>query len=73
MGCFCNAWQEISKSRYCYDFGDQLGAQKNDIVTKKCLKKIVFICLLPANTSHFLQPLDDVVFACFKQTLSQEV
>ena len=28
--------------------------------------------MLPPNTSHFLQPLDDTVFARFKQLLSSE-
>ncbi len=72
MECFCNEWLKISKSRYCYVFGDQLGAHKSETVTEKCLKSNVLTCLLPANTSHFLQPLDDVIFARFKQVINLE-
>ena len=53
-------------------FGDQLGAHKSATVTEACLKRNVLSCLLPANTSHFLQPLDDTVFAWFKQAVSNE-
>ena len=72
MGCFCNKWEKISKSCYCFVFGDQLGSHKSANVTESCLNRNILSCMLPANTSHFLQPLDNTVFARFKQVISNE-
>ena len=42
-------------------------------MVRESLKKGVHLWMLPLNTSHFLQPLDDVCFARFKQVFRTEL
>ena len=56
-------------SAWCYLFVDQLSAHKVPTTVKDALEMGVMCWLLPANTSHFLQPLDDTIFAWFKKIL----
>ena len=69
MEKFASIWAEQSESEFCWLFGDQLAAHKSPDTVEKALKNNVMCWLLPANTSHFLQPLDDTIFAWFKQEL----
>ena len=69
MERFGKTWSEQNKTDHCWLFGDQLAAHKSVDTVEKALESRVLCWILPANTSHFLQPLDDNVFACFKQIL----
>jgi len=71
MGKFCDIWAAGNPARRCYVFGDQLGAHKSVSMVRDALRKRVMCWLLPANASHFIQPLDDAVFARFKQILGR--
>ena len=46
--------------------GDQLAGHRDNSILEKALARKVFMWSFAANTSHFLQPLDDVLFANFK-------
>ena len=69
MDWFGKVWMEQHPTDYCCLFGDQLAAHKCPQTVEKCLEQRVMSWLLPANTSHFLQPLDNKIFAHFKQKL----
>ena len=69
MAEFGKIWVDEHPTDYCWLFGDQLAAHKCPQTVEKCLEQRVMSWLLPANTSHFLQPLDDKIFANFKQKL----
>jgi len=59
---FMEWWKLLYPGYHCYVFGDQLSCHYNhDVVI--CLEDLVFVWSLPANTSHLLQPLDDLLFA----------
>ena len=66
---FAAVWNEIDNQKHCWLFGDQLGCHKCPKMVKEALEFRVMCWLFPANTSHFLQPLDDLIFARFKQVL----
>jgi hypothetical protein len=65
-------WLAEHKIMHCWLFGDQLGAHKCADLVAEARKSSLMWRLFPANTSHFLQPLDDVVFASFKHHLKIE-
>ena len=69
MKKFGELWRQAHPSAWCYLFGDQLAAHKVPSTVKDALEMGVMCWLLPANTSHFLQPLDDTIFARFKKIL----
>ena len=69
MAKFGEIWKHCEPKHYCWLFGDQLAAHKTADIVKNSLADGVMCWLLPANTSHFLQLLDDKVFARFKQIL----
>ena len=54
-------WTESNPATYCWLFGDQLAAHKSPDTVEKCLNSHVMCWLLPTNTSHFLQPLDNKI------------
>ena len=66
---FCKIWQLRHPGMHCYLLGDQLDCHKKTNIIKAALEKDVFMWLLPANTSHFLQPLDHAVFGLFKKKI----
>ena len=63
---FGKIWKELHPDEMCWLFGDQLASHKCVETIIAALENNVMCWLLPANTSHFLQPLDEKVFACFK-------
>ena len=69
MKKFCKIWTSWHQTAICWLFGDQLAAHKSAETVKACMDERVMCWLLPANTLHFLQPLDDKIFARFKQVL----
>jgi hypothetical protein len=66
-------WRDEHKNAHCWLFGDQLGAHKCADAVANALGRGVMCWLFPANTSHFLQPLDDLVFANFLRHLKESM
>jgi len=73
IGVFSHLWHDEHKNAHCWLFGDQVGAQKCADAVADALGRGVMCWLFPANTSHFLQPLDDLVFANFKRHLKESM
>ena len=69
MEKFASVWAEQLELKFCWLFGDRLAAHKSPDTVEKALKSNVMCWLLPANTLDFLQPLDNTIFAQFKQEL----
>lgn len=69
MKKFQEVWQNRHFNRHCHVFGDQLASHYCPEVVRDASKHSIFLWSLPANTSHYLQPLDDVVFARLKQSV----
>ena len=67
VDAFSTAWQERHGRQPCWLFEDQLESHTRFKVTKAAMDKGLAMWLLPSNTSHFLQPLDHVLFAIFKK------
>ena len=70
---FVRVWQSLHPGLQVWVFGDQLGSHKQLDLTKFALDMKVELWLFPANTSHYLQPLDGPPFARFKQNLHNSV
>ena len=69
MQTFFNFWKKMHPNDHCYVFGDQLSFHSNIDVLTEGLKDNIFVWSLPKNTSHFLQPLDNICFANFKKEI----
>ena len=63
---FIDIWCLTNPSQHVWLFGDQLACHSQLSITRYALDHGIAMWLLPSNTSHFLQPLDHVVFATFK-------
>ena len=70
---FTELWRLQGSSNHCYVFSDQLRCHHDIPIVKNCLNEGVHLWGLPPNTSHFLQPLDDVPFARYKSELYSNV
>ena len=57
---------ERSPGLHCYVFSDQLPSHFDIATIQTAHQQGVLLWSFPSNTSHFLQPLDDICFACFK-------
>ena len=66
---FIDIWCLKNPGQHVWVFGDQLACHSQLAITRYALDKKVSMWLLPSNTSHFLQPLDHIVFAAFKALL----
>ena len=66
---FYRQWNLYYPGLHCLVYSDQLAAHRTLELLKKNMARGVWLCSLPANTSHFTQPLDDVPFAVFKRLL----
>ena len=58
-------------SREIVLISDNLGIHHQPESIKKALKRDCFQLFLPPNTSHFTQPLDNILFAGLKQRISK--
>jgi hypothetical protein len=69
MRTFADYWDNIlgRKGLACYVFSDQLTLHRQAELVEDMAKRLMYMWSLPANTSHITQPLDDVLFAVFKQ------
>ncbi len=70
VAAFCDEWKANGKSDHVWLFGDQLGSHTRVNLARKALESGVCMWLSPSNTSHFLQPLDEKIFALFKSKIS---
>ena len=77
------AWNEIMESYISLTrniwpglhnvlFLDRLGAHMQPETVKKCLDNNIHTLFLVANSSHFMQPLDDNIFTNYKRVLSKK-
>lgn len=48
---------------------DNLSVHKSPEALKFCVNNNIHVAFLPSNTTHFLQPEDDLIFAQFKKVL----
>ena len=69
---FGKIWRNTHSLQHCWLFGDQLASHKNVDMVRKALEDNVMCWFFPANTLHFLQPLDATAFARFKQEINME-
>ena len=67
---FCKEWKQNRRTDQLWLFGDQLGSHTRVNLARAALDLGVAMWLLPSNTSHFLQPLDEKIFALFKTTIA---
>jgi hypothetical protein len=70
MENFCQAWKEKHPGLNCLCIGDNLAAHRHLKILKNSLDNGVFMSFLVANTSHWSQPLDNLLFARLKQEIS---
>jgi hypothetical protein len=61
MAKFGELWRTAHPTMHCFLFGDQLVAQKMVTTMRHRLGNNGMCWLLPANTSYFLQPLNNMV------------
>lgn len=73
MEKFSELWEQSNPGLHCYVFGDQFGAHLDLETIQNCLKRFVFLWSLPSNTSHFLQPLDNLCFAVLKKKFKSKI
>jgi hypothetical protein len=69
---FCELWQSRNPGLYLWLFGDQLACHLSIETVRRAWEMYVGMWFLPANTSHFLQPLDSIPFGRFKKELRAE-
>lgn len=69
MDLFGDLWRTLYEGINCLLIGDNLEIHRQDGVIKTAKQKGVHMFFLPPNTTHFLQPLDDLVFAVYKNQL----
>jgi len=66
MAAFCEEWRLRNPKKECMLSGDQLGAHRQVEVVRAAAKSNVLCWWLVANTSHWLQVLDDMCFVRLK-------
>lgn len=69
MDYFCQEWKVRNPDQDCLLIGDQLGAHRQVEVVRMAARHNVLCWWLVANTSHFLQVLDDKCFARLKKVV----
>ncbi len=69
LTCFSELWHNAHGNLLATVLVDNLGIHRNAEILERAHSKLVNLFFLPPNTSHFLQPLDDLVFAKYKTTL----
>ena len=71
MDHFTSMWQTIHPGLHCCVIGDNLSIHRNLSVIQKCLQNKIYMCYLVANTTHWSQPLDNLLFARLKQEIAR--
>jgi hypothetical protein len=72
MDRFIEEWRAQNPGLHAWIFGDQFSPHLNLFTMRKMLENNLHMWFFPANTSHFLQPLDDVPFARIKGVVKKE-
>ena len=70
MEDFVSRWNILHPGVECFCFGDNLGSHRQIQVIQKAFEKQVSLCFLVAHTSHWSQPLDNLLFASLKQQVT---
>lgn len=70
MDEFATQWRAQYPWKPILVFGDQSSVHTNDQIIHKMFLKDIWLCYFPSDTSHFLQPLDNVPFANFKRAFA---
>lgn len=71
MDEFARQWVAQFPGRRVLVFGDQSSVHTNDQLIHRMYAHDIWMCYFPADTSHFLQPLDNVPFANFKRCFAR--
>lgn len=71
MEDFCKTWITLHPGLQCAIIGDNLSIHKDLKVIKEMYQKGLHMTFLPAETTHWSQPLDNLLFARFKQEVSK--
>ena len=72
MAHFTCVWREQFPGLHCCLLGDNLGVHKDQDIMKMALLSDVYMLYLPAGTTQWSQPLDNLLFACLKQGVKKE-
>jgi Uncharacterized conserved protein len=67
---FTRKWQVLYPGTHCCLIGDNLGIHRNLQIIERALQQSIYMCYLVANTTHWSQPLDNLLFARLKQEVS---
>jgi len=70
MSDFTCKWKVKYPGLYCCLIGDNLNVHHDLNVMKVALENHIYQCFLVQNTSHWSQPLDNLLFARLKQEIS---
>jgi hypothetical protein len=71
MEDFANVWEQRHPGLHCCLIGDNLAIHRDLFVLKKALDKGIFLTFLVAGTTHWSQPLDNLIFACLKRKIHE--
>lgn len=64
---FADLWQKHYPGLWCWVLADQLEVHKDAAIVKEMMEHHIFFLYFAKNCTHFLQPLDGLVFAAFKR------
>lgn len=67
MEDFCALWMKRYPGLHCCLIGDNLAIHRDIEVLKSAMDCDVYMTFLPAGTTHWSQPLDNLLFARLKQ------
>lgn len=73
MDVFQKEWTKLHPGVHCRVWMDNLASHLNTDVVIKAHLAGIHCWFLPKNTTHFTQPLDNLVFAAFKRVLESLV
>ena len=70
---FTTEWKAKNGDLPAFLFGDQVPSHNCPKTVGEALLNSIHLISLPANTTHFLQPLDDVCFSTFKNKIKSNI
>jgi hypothetical protein len=68
---FTVKWKVLYPGAQCCLIGDNLGIHRDLKTIEKAFKQSIYMCYLVAHTTHWSQPLDNLLFARLKQEVSR--
>ena len=69
---FRGVWARRYPGLHCLLLGDNLGVHNGIDVVRESRKEGVHLTFFPPNTTHWLQPLDNLFFAALKKAMASE-